>query len=49
MVKFNNGKRSKINALIGIGGERKIIEKVEELTDMPVHYYLTINFEGFRK
>ena len=27
MVKFNNGKRSKINALIGIGGERKIMKK----------------------
>ena len=49
MVKLNNGRRSKINALIGMGGEAKIIEKVEELIGMPVHYYLTMNFEGFRE
>lgn len=49
MVKLNTGKTLKINALIAIGGEAKIIEKVEELIDMPVHYYLTMNFEGFRE
>ncbi|MDQ2086082.1 LCP family protein [Herbivorax sp. ANBcel31] len=49
MIKLNSGRTLKINALIGLGGESKIIEKVEELTDMPVHYYLTMNFEGFRE
>lgn len=49
MVKLDNGRISKINALLGMGGEAKIIEKVENLIDMPVHYYLTINFEGLRE
>lgn len=49
MVKLNNDKIAKINALIGIGGEMKIVEKVEEITEMPIHYYLTINFGGFRE
>ena len=44
-----NGKISKINALIGMGGEEAIIAKVEEITGLPVHYYITMDFEGFRK
>lgn len=44
-----NGRSEKINALTTIGGERLLIEKVEEMTGLPVNYYLTINFKGFRK
>jgi LCP family protein required for cell wall assembly len=49
MVKSDSGRIYKINALIGLGGEAEIIEKVEKLTTMPVHYYLTVNFKGFRE
>ena len=49
MVKSDSGGIYKINALIGLGGEAEIIEKVEKLTTMPVHYYLTVNFKGFRE
>ncbi|MCX7711029.1 MAG: LCP family protein [Clostridia bacterium] len=40
---------SKINALIHIGGEKLVAEKIRELTGLNVHYYITLNFEGFRK
>lgn len=43
------GKNVKINALISMGGEAYIAQKVSELTGLPVHYYLTINFKGFRQ
>ncbi|HAA42939.1 MAG TPA: LytR family transcriptional regulator [Ruminiclostridium sp.] len=49
MVKSDSGRIYKINTLIGLGGEAEIIEKVEKLTTMPVHYYLTVNFKGFRE
>ena len=49
MVKSDSDRIYKINALIGLGGEAEIIEKVEKLTTMPVHYYLTVNFKGFRE
>jgi polyisoprenyl-teichoic acid--peptidoglycan teichoic acid transferase len=47
MTEINN-RRVKINSLIGINGEKLVAEKVEELTGLPVHYYVTLNFEGFR-
>lgn len=40
---------SKINALIKIGGEKLVMEKVEELTGLDIQYYITLNFEGFRR
>jgi len=43
------GKPMKTNALIGIGGERLIIKQVERMTGLKVDYYLTLNFEAFRK
>jgi LCP family protein required for cell wall assembly len=43
------GKVSKINALVGLGGENLVISKVEELTDLDIDYYLTLDFAGFRK
>lgn len=45
----SRGKTVKINALIGMGGEKLIINKVEEITGLPVHYYVTLDFRGFRK
>ncbi|HEX3027964.1 MAG TPA: LCP family protein [Clostridia bacterium] len=46
---YHKGRRMKINALIGTGGEKLIIEKVEEMTGLTIDYYLTVNFSGFRK
>jgi polyisoprenyl-teichoic acid--peptidoglycan teichoic acid transferase len=44
-----NGKTAKINALIGMGGEKLIAGKVAEITGLTINYYLTMNFKGFRK
>jgi len=38
----------KINAALAIGKEELAIRKVKELTGLPIHYYATISFEGFR-
>lgn len=46
---YFKGKPVKANALIGIGGERLIIKLVERMTGLKVDYYLTLNFEAFRK
>jgi len=46
---YYKGRRMKINALIGTGGNDLILEKVEEITGLHVDYFLTMNFEGFRK
>lgn len=43
------GRYRKINSLIGIGGEKLIIGKVEELTGLNIDYYVSLDFEGFRK
>jgi len=47
-VKFN-GKYTKINSLIGKGGEKTVIDMVEDITGLPVDYYVTLNFKGFRE
>jgi len=46
---FVNGKPVKINSLMAIGGEQKMIDMVEEITGLNINYYITLNFEGFRK
>ncbi|MCX8128682.1 MAG: LCP family protein [Clostridia bacterium] len=46
-VRFK-GKDVKFNSLIGIKGEDLVIEKLEELTGLPIQYYVTLNFKGFR-
>jgi LCP family protein required for cell wall assembly len=43
------GKDAKINALVGMGGEKLIVSKVEQMTGLPIDYYLTMDFTGFRK
>lgn len=45
---YAGGKPEKINALTAIGGEEMLIRQVENMTGLPVHYYLTLNFKGFR-
>lgn len=44
-----NGKYTKINSLIGKGGEKLVVDMVEEITGLPIDYYITLNFKGFRE
>ncbi|HOJ11195.1 MAG TPA: LCP family protein [Clostridiales bacterium] len=44
-----NGADEKINAMIGMGGEKLLISRIEEITGLPVDYYITIGFLAFRK
>lgn len=39
----------KINSLIGSGGEIATCKKIEELTDLPVSFYITLNYIGFKQ
>lgn len=43
------GKTMKVNAVVPIGGEEMAVSKIEEITGLPVNYYMTLNFAGFRK
>lgn len=43
------GRIEKINALIGLGGEKLAVKGIEQITGLPVRYYITINFAGFKK
>ena len=48
-VEVRKGSYAKINACIGReDGEALLIEKVKELTGMPVHNFCKVNFEGLR-
>lgn len=48
-VQVSKGSYVKINACIGKeDGETLLIEKVKELTGMPVHNFCKVNFEGLR-
>lgn len=44
-----NGTGRKINSLYSRGEEALAAQKIEELTGLPIHYYMTLDFEGFRK
>lgn len=43
------GRYLKINSLVGSGGEALVIQTVQRITGLPVHYFLTMDFKGFRK
>jgi polyisoprenyl-teichoic acid--peptidoglycan teichoic acid transferase len=43
----NKGREDKINHAYGKGGISSTIETVEELLDIPVDYYVKMNFEAF--
>lgn len=58
-VKIGNGYQ-KINAAIGIGAqevrkgnltepEELSVDKVKKLTGLPIHYFMSINFDGFKE
>jgi polyisoprenyl-teichoic acid--peptidoglycan teichoic acid transferase len=38
----------KINSLIGTGGEELICRKIEEILGLPVNFYISLNYKGFR-
>lgn len=44
-----NGEYVKINALVGKGGEKILIDMVENMTGLHVDYYITANFKGFKE
>lgn len=44
-----NGSCCKLNAVYSKGGERLVARKLKQITGLPVHYYITMDFEGFRK
>lgn len=51
-VQTKNGGHVKLNAIYGLGKEGKrqdyVIEKVNEILGLPIHYYLVIDPAGFR-
>lgn len=44
-----DGKAMKINALISKGGEKAVIDMVENMVGLNIDYYMTLNFKAFRK
>jgi len=44
-----NGYHTKINSVFAKGGEELMAEEITEITGLPVHYYVTMDFKGFRK
>ncbi|NLP52711.1 LCP family protein [Bacillus sp. RO1] len=42
------GYNSRINHAHAYGGKEMTIDKVEELLEVPIDYYTTVNFEGFK-
>ncbi len=40
--------KSKINHAYAFGGKKMTIETVEQLLDIPIDYYATVNFEAFK-
>ncbi len=43
-----NGKSTLLNAVYSIGGEELTIQKVKELTNLPINYYVVFTFQDFR-
>ncbi|MFD3157616.1 LCP family protein [Haloimpatiens sp. FM7330] len=44
-----NGRREKINAAHAIGGMDYAIDAVEKLLDIPINYYVKVDYQGFRE
>ena len=47
-VRYGRGYR-KINSLYSAGKEKLVADEICEITGLPVHYYITADFRGFRK
>lgn len=46
---LDRGRFTKINALYSAGGEELVAREARAITGLPVNYYLTMDFKGFRK
>jgi len=46
---YVKGKAEKINALYALGGVPLLSATIGKITGLPVDYYITLNFKGFRK
>jgi len=46
---LSDGVFTRINTLYSKGGEKRVAEKITEITGLPVHYYITVDFKGFRE
>ncbi|MDP4085848.1 MAG: LCP family protein [Bacillota bacterium] len=47
-VRIPGWRKDKINAAYGHGGKELSIKTVENLLDIPIDYYVTVNFDGFK-
>ncbi|WP_210367186.1 LCP family protein [Bacillus sp. REN3] len=47
LVSIPEYKEDKINHAYSIGGKEMVIETVEGFLDIPIDYYVTVNFKGF--
>lgn len=45
----SDGAYERINALYSKGAEQRIAKELTKITGLPIHYYLTVDFKGFRK
>ena len=46
---YVNGRYHKINASLQLGGEKFVVEQVEDLFDISIDNYIFLNYEGFRE
>ncbi len=46
---LSDGVFTRINTLYSKGGEKRVAEKLTEITGLPIHYYITADFKGFRE
>ncbi|KEZ52159.1 LCP family protein [Metabacillus indicus] len=44
----DRGKKDKINHAYAFGGKEATITAIEDLLDIPIDYYATVNFKGFK-
>jgi polyisoprenyl-teichoic acid--peptidoglycan teichoic acid transferase len=47
-VRIPGYKKDKINASYAFGGKEETIKTVEQFLDIPIDYYATVNFQGFK-
>lgn len=45
----SDGAYERINALYSKGAEKRIARELTKITGLPVHYYITVDFKGFRR
>lgn len=45
----SEGAYERINALYSKGAEKRIARELTKITGLPVHYYITVDFKGFRR